>query len=85
MCPDYDEVIRGGRSALAFVNDAEAPGVINTRTQTSVTVQSSRPWQSLEQREDFCALTIGLVYDVIMGTRSEQKIEIKLARSKETR
>ncbi len=85
LCPDYDEVIRGGRNALAFVSDAETSGVINTRTQTSVTVQSSRPWQSLEQREDFCALTIGLVYDVIIGPRSEQKIEIKLARSKETR
>lgn len=85
LCPDYDEVIRGGRGALAFVDDAGAPGVINTRTQTSITVQSNREWRGLEQREDFCALTLGLIYDVTIGPRSEQKFEIKLVRSRESR
>ncbi|MBM4425534.1 MAG: hypothetical protein FJ030_19515 [Chloroflexi bacterium] len=84
LCPDYDDVIRGGRGSLAFIG-GDTPGVINTRTQTSVTAQSSRAPQALEQREDFCALTIGLVYDMTIGPRSEQKLEIKLARSKETR
>lgn len=89
LCPDYDEVIRFGRGTLAFIGEAngepEPPGVLNTRTNMPVTVHSSRPWQALETREDFCALTIGLIYDVTIGPRSEQKFEIKLARGKETR
>ncbi|HLF01785.1 MAG TPA: hypothetical protein VI547_07390, partial [Anaerolineales bacterium] len=81
LCPDYAEVIRGGRGALAFV-DGETPGVVNTHTQTPITVQSNRPWQAVEKREDFCALTVGLVYEVSIGPRSEQKFEMKLVRGK---
>jgi hypothetical protein len=81
LCPDYESVIATGRKSLAFVS-GEVPGVINTQTQTSVTIQSSRPPDLMEQREDFCALTVGLVYDVTIGPRSEQKIELKLAKSK---
>ncbi|MBI3242042.1 MAG: hypothetical protein HYZ49_07100 [Chloroflexi bacterium] len=79
LCPDYAEVIRGGRGALAFL-DGEAPGVTNTRTGASIVLNSSRAWQSLERREDFCALTIGLTYDFTLSPRSEQKFELKLGR-----
>jgi hypothetical protein len=85
LCPDYDDVIRHGRETLAFIADPEAPGVLNTRTHTPITVHSSRPWQALETREDFCALALGLVFDVTIGPRSEQKFEMKLARGKEPR
>ena len=81
LCPDYAEVIRGGRGTLAFV-DGETLGVVNTHTQTPITVQSNRPWQAVEKREDFCALTVGLVYEVSIGPRSEQKFEMKLVRGK---
>jgi hypothetical protein len=56
--------------------------VLNTVTQTSVTLQPSRAPDAVEQREDFCALTVGLAYDVALGARSEQKLEVKLAKSK---
>jgi len=79
LCPDYAEVIRGGREALAFV-DGEMPGVANTRTGTTLLFNSSRAWQDLEQRQDFCALTIGLTYDLKLSPRSEQKFELKLGR-----
>ena len=85
LCPDYEEVIRRGRETLAFIDDPDAPGVINTHTHMPVTVHSSRPWQALETREDFCALTLVLVFDVTIGPRSEQKFEMKLARGKEPR
>jgi len=45
-------------------------------------VQSNRQWQAVEQIENFCALTIGLVYEVTLGARSEQKFEVKLVRGK---
>jgi hypothetical protein len=79
LCPDYAEVIRGGRAALKFV-EGEASGVMNTRTGTAILVHSSRPWQALERRVDFCALTVGLTYEVALAPRSEQKFEIKLNR-----
>jgi hypothetical protein len=81
LCPDYDAVITGGRKALAFM-PGETLGVLNTVTQTSVTLQPSRAPDAVEQREDFCALTVGLAYDVALGARSEQKLEVKLAKSK---
>ncbi len=87
LTPDYDEVIRAGRGALAFCPGkgeagGETPGVVNPRTQTSVTIQSSRAWPTMEKREDFCALTIGLACEVNLGARSEQKFEMKLVRGK---
>lgn len=89
LCPDYEEVIRHGRQALAFAGEAKGeadpPGVVNTYTHMPITVHSSRPWQALETREDFCALTLGLIFDVTLGPRSEQKFEMKLARGKEPR
>jgi hypothetical protein len=81
LCPDYDDVLRGGRGALEFIDDADAPGVINTRTGTAVTVHATRPWQTLERRVDFYALTIGLVYDVTLAPRSEQRFDMKLKRT----
>jgi Glycosyl hydrolase family 57 len=82
LTPDYDDVLRGGRGSLAFIESEDAPGVVNTRTGTPVTIQSSRPWQAVEHREDFYALNLGLVFDITMGPRSEQKFELKLARGK---
>jgi hypothetical protein len=79
LCPDYAEVIRGGRGALAFL-EGDAPGVVNTRTGAAITISSTRAWNALEQRTDFCALTIGLAYEVILSPRSEQKFELKLSR-----
>jgi hypothetical protein len=81
LCPDYAEAIRGGRDSLAFL-DGESPGVVNTRTLTPIIVQSSRPWQAVEKREDFCALTVGLVYEITLSPRAEQKFEVKLVRGK---
>ncbi len=82
LCPDYDEVIRGGRAALEFIESADAPGVLNTRTGTPVTVQCSGKWDGLERREDFCALTLETIFNITMSPRSEQKFEMKLARGK---
>jgi Glycosyl hydrolase family 57 len=81
LCPDYESVIAVGRKALTFI-EGEAPGVLNIQTQTSVTIQANRAPDAVEQREDFCALNVGLVYNVTLGPRSEQKIEVKLAKSK---
>lgn len=82
LCPDYDEVIRGGRGALEFIESDDAPGVLNTRTGTPVTVQCSGQWDGLVQREDFCALTLETIFNITMSPRSEQKFEMKLARGK---
>ncbi|MBI5292631.1 MAG: hypothetical protein HY872_12220 [Chloroflexi bacterium] len=83
LCPDYMDVVRYGRGALQFVNNAagDAPGVQNTRTQTTLALGSTRSWQALEQRVDFCALTLGLTFDVTLGPRSEQRFELRLKRT----
>lgn len=81
LCPDYDVVLAKGRKALDYVM-GEAPGVINTQTQTAVTIQSSRTPDAIEHRDDFCALTLGYTYNITIGPRSEQKIELKFAKSK---
>lgn len=81
LCPDYDAVIAAGRAALTFI-EGEAPGVLNTHTQTSVTLHSSRAADEVEHRADFCALTLGLVYAITLGPHAEQKLELKLVKSK---
>lgn len=80
LCPDYDEVVKGGRDSLKFI-DGGKPGVLNTRTGTAIVIQSSREWQAVEQRVDFCALTVGLTYDMALAPRSEQRFEIRLGRT----
>ncbi len=81
LCPDYDEALRGGRGALEFLDDPDAPGVINTRTGAAITAHATRPWQTLERRVDFYALTVGLIYDVTLAPRSEQRFDMKLKRT----
>jgi len=80
LCPDYAEVIRGGRDALRFI-EGRMPGALNTRTQTALVVTATRMWQSVERRVDFCALTIGLIYDVTLAPRSEQRFDMRLERA----
>jgi len=73
-------VIRGGRDALRFI-EGRMPGALNTRTQTALVVTATRMWQSVERRVDFCALTIGLIYDVTLAPRSEQRFDMRLERA----
>ena len=80
LCPDYAEVLTGGRAALSFsMFEDRYPGVLNLRTRRGLMLKPSRDWTRLEHTVNLLALEVWLTFEFDLAPRSAQTFEIELS------
>jgi hypothetical protein len=80
LCPDYAEVLTGGRAALSFsMFEDRYPGVLNLRTRRGLMLKPSRDWTRLEHTVNLLALEVWLTFEFDLAPRSAQTFEIEVS------
>jgi hypothetical protein len=78
LCPDYVEVLAGGRAALSFAADDERPGVVNARTGRAIVIETAPQPERIERAEGLFALEVSLVFDARLAPQSAQSFRVRL-------
>lgn len=83
LSPDYAAVLAGGRAALAVRAEANAPGVINTRTGAELRLKVSRPVAEVTHRFNFLSVDLGLRFDLDLPARDAETFTVELTSASE--
>jgi hypothetical protein len=84
--PDYQAVLGQGRDVLSYaLHDERWPSVKNTASGQTLVVQPSRPWQSVACSPMLLALEVRLTFDLEVGPRSQEMLELNLRRARPPR
>jgi hypothetical protein len=78
LCPDYAEVVRHGRPALAPTEVEGYPAVHNPITGATISVRPSHPWHTTTCHEALLALEIEQTLDLQLQPNSSLTISIQL-------
>ena len=82
LAPDYAAALGQGRAAYAYgLHDERWPSVKNTLTGAALRLEPSRPWQAVECVTNLLAFEVRLTFDLELGPRSQETLEIKLVRA----
>ncbi len=81
LAPDYAAALGQGRDVFTYyLHDERLPAVKNNATGTTLVLEPSRALRSVECVPNLLALDLRLTFEVEVGPRSQETLEIKLKR-----